>query len=368
VSIVHYVANISEHVDGFTKAWSNFGVAQYYQFHLFADPDRTDRRPLVRGRQSTVGDEIFRGLFKHAFHSCDDHTPIFDDPVQRIRWKEITPSQRKPRNAPTLVQYKATIAKGEEQWGYSADQFSALRDMWELLNSEDPLQFHWLDSGLWPCIKGSIDEPAAAVGGASAPLTDHVRSSGRAPPVRAPVPALADSESGQLATHESLATRGPGQVLREDDVNPWDNGEVTARNKDFPWRGFAPEMMVLIEPDRASAEAESDGFWLGQLVDRPDDGVDRDDEKDFFVGVHWWGRKKTSSKRPWFEEKCKWEPQQGTKGPLIDTISIDTVGTEVKMNADGGFSKRELNLHNINYYRRLWFGMSDGVWTNGGPA
>ena len=369
VSIVHYVANISEYVDNLTKAWSNFGVAQYYQFHLFADPDRTDRRPLVRGRQSTAGDEIFRGLFKHAFHSCDDHTPIFDEPEQRIRWEEITPSQRKPRNAPTLVQYKTTLAKGAEQWGYSADQFTALRDMWELLDSEDPLQFHWVSSGLWPCIKGSTDEPAAAVGGIEAPLTD-IQSSGRPsdPPARAPAPGLTDSALGQLATLESLATRGPGMVLEKDDVNPYDNTEVAIRNRNFPWRGFTPGMMVLIEPNHGSDEAKRDGFWLGQLVDRPDDGVHRDDDNDFFVGVHWWGRKRTSSERSWFEEKCKWEPQKGAADALsIDTISIDTVGTEVLMNTDGGFTKRDQNLSSINFYRRLWFDMSDEVWTNGRP-
>jgi hypothetical protein len=122
-------------------------------------------------------------------------------------------------------------------------------------------------------------------------------------------------------------------------------------------------MMVLIEPNHKSVEAKRDGFWLGQLVDRPDDGVVRDDENDFFVGVHWWGRKKASSQRSWFEEKCKWEPQKGADGPLIDTISIDTVGTEVKMNTDGGFSKRDLNLSNINFYRRSWFEMEAESWT-----
>jgi hypothetical protein len=361
VSIVRYVANISEHLDSLTKAWANLGIAQYYQFHIFADPDSPDRRPLVRGRQSTAGDEIFRGLFKHAFHACDDNTAIFDQPEQRIIWEDIQPSQRKPRNVASLAQFKATIMKGNEQWGYSADQFEGLKDMWELLDSEDPLPFHWLSSGLWPCSKGS-DEAATAVVGVQAPLTDHVRSSSLQ--LSSPTRVLRLGDPAQRLD-ESLANRGPGQVLSEGDVNPFSNHEVVTRNKLFPWRGFSPGMKVLIEPESSSAEAKTDGFWLGELVERPADDRDSDSEgdaDDFFVGVHWWGRKKGSSERSWFDEKCKWEPQKSDQGLSIDTISIGTVACEVNMNADGGFRKTDTNLNYLNYYRNHWFKMESKEW------
>ena len=361
VSIVRYVANISEHTDNLTKAWANLGIAQYYQFHIFADPDSPDRRPLVRGRQSTAGDEIFRGLFKHAFHACDDNTAIFDQPGQRILWDDIPPSQRKPRNAASLAQFRATMAKGNEQWGYSADQFKGLKDMWELLDSEEPLPFHWLSSGLWPCVKGS-DEAAAAVVGDHAPLIDHVLSPRLQLSSRTPV--LGDP--AQVLELESLANRGPGQVLSDADVNPFSNNEVVSRNRRFPWRGFSPGMKVLIEPINTSREAKTDGFWLGELVERPDNDGDGDSEvdaDDFFVGIHWWGRKKGSYQRSWFHEKCKWEPQTSGQGLSIDTISIDTVACEVNMNADGGFRKNDTNLNYLNYYRNHWFKMESKEWT-----
>jgi hypothetical protein len=114
VSTVHSVANISDHVDPITSGWSEYGIAQYYQFHIFAErtPDGRIGQPLIRGRQSTVGDEIFSGLYKHAFHSCDTSTPIFDEPTQQIEWEKIGPSQLQERNEKSLVEYKKTILKG----------------------------------------------------------------------------------------------------------------------------------------------------------------------------------------------------------------------------------------------------------------
>lgn len=114
VSTVHSVANISDHVDPITSDWSLYGIAQYYQFHIFAErtPDGRIEQPLIRGRQSTVGDEIFSGLWRNAFHSCDTSTPIFDEPTQQIEWEEIGPSQLKERNEKSLEEYKKTILKG----------------------------------------------------------------------------------------------------------------------------------------------------------------------------------------------------------------------------------------------------------------
>ena len=123
-------------------------------------------------------------------------------------------------------------------------------------------------------------------------------------------------------------------------------------------------MKVLIEPINTSREAKTDGFWLGELVERPDnDGKSQVDADDFFVGIHWWGRKKGSYQRSWFHEKCKWEPQTSGQGLSIDTISIDTVACEVNMNADGGFRKNDTNLNYLNYYRNHWFKMESKEWT-----
>lgn len=168
VHVVNSVANISDHVDGITSCWNSYGIAQYYQFHISAETDsETDPesernliQPRVRARQSTVGDELFRGLFKHAFHSCEENSPIFDEPHQKIEWDKICPSQRKERNEKALAEYVKTIEKGYEQWGYDEEQLTGLIQMWDLLNSEEPLPFHWLVNEststlgypLWPCI------------------------------------------------------------------------------------------------------------------------------------------------------------------------------------------------------------------------
>lgn len=64
VTIVTEVANLSDHLDGRTQHWADYGISQYYQFHLFMK----DGEVHVRGRTSTVGDEPFTGLSKQVHY------------------------------------------------------------------------------------------------------------------------------------------------------------------------------------------------------------------------------------------------------------------------------------------------------------
>lgn len=347
VTIVRSVANVSDHVDAMTRSWANHGIAQYYQFHVYcrSDPFQPDTPPIprVRGRQSTTGDEAFRGLFKVASQACADSTPIFDKPDQRIDWEAVGPSQRKAVTANTLQQFKNTIVKGHDQWELSQDQFDALEKMWDLLDSLDPINFHWLEQSptlgyaIWP-FKKAVPHLAQS----SSPL---LRLSG------------SDSDPHRAAL-EVLAKRGPGSLNLD---NPWDPMQVQARNALDPWKGFSPGSIVLIQPPENDEESKFDGFWLGELLpDAPEakSGEDRDPE-DFFVGVHWWARKSQSvaAKLSWCDWKCRWEPQKNPLGLSIDAISIDTVGCEVTMNNDGTFAKNGLTLGYINHYRKQWFDM-----------
>ena len=138
-----------------TRNWSNYGLAQYYQLRIFAERVGSGLvlyytilyytilyytilyysyilyctilyhtiqyytilyytiviQPRISGRQSTVGDEVFRGLFKYAFHSCDKSSAIFDKQDQAVHWEKIGPSQPNPCSAKSLQEYKNTIGK-----------------------------------------------------------------------------------------------------------------------------------------------------------------------------------------------------------------------------------------------------------------
>jgi hypothetical protein len=390
--IVHSVADISGHVDSKTKNWPHLGIAQYYQFHILmelATVDNPSPRVVVQGRQSTAGDEIFRGLFEHAFHACDDLTPIFEDPDDKIDWSTIGPSQRKEKVEATLAQFKSTMQKGYVQWSYSADEFDSLVASWNLLDSEEPIPFHWLNGvtlttesplsyKLWPCKKG---QSVVAAGAPLSPVTEIRQAMARtlsttSLAVRGPglvlVPGdhnpfdpieVADRNKNNPWSTTSLAVRGPGLVLVPGDHNPFDPIEVADRNKNNPWRDFAVGMVVLVRPPSDEREAKTDGFYIGRLVDAPEAAPDEiREEDDFYVGIHWWGRKRNSQELSWNDWTVKWEAQTGASGLSIQAISIKTVGAEVQMNADGGFRKLIQNLKYINYYRHLWFGLSHSEW------
>lgn len=243
---------------------------------------------------------------------------------------------------------------GNGQWGYSVEQFQGLQQTWELLNSEEPLPFQWLESStrdisypLWPFKKGSQVTVSETL---SESENDEFEF-------------LSDTDSMEIKSQSASedrpwVQRGPGMLLAEGDVNPWSNEEVTRRNAADPMRGFQFGMMVLIEPVAESDEAKNDGFWLGQLVEPPQEKLQDAraiDAKDYYVGVHWWARKKGSTRLSWCDWGCKWEAQKGHGGSLsIDAISIGAIGCEIQMNTDGTFRKDRQNLTYFNYYRSSW--------------
>jgi hypothetical protein len=205
VSIVTEVANISDHVDKKTSNWSALGIAQYYQFHIFCDSDGVSQ---VRARQSSTGDEEFRGLHRRSYESCTTETSILEDPNDRIIWKDIGPAQRKEIPYDTLIHYKDTMRKAYDQWGFSDDQFESLTNLWKLLDSPDDIPFHWFKpitgthgKPLLPfkrlLYSGSVPAPAPAVGPATHGMPDSKSEVSTCQPG---VPGGA------------LARRGPGSV------------------------------------------------------------------------------------------------------------------------------------------------------------
>ena len=242
---------------------------------------------------------------------------------------------------------------GHGQWGYSVEQFEGLQQMWELLNSEEPLHFQWLESStrvisypLWPFKKGSQVTDSETL---LEPEDDEIQ----------PASGIVEIKSLPASEDRPWVQRGPGMVLPEGDVNPWSNREVTKRNEADPMRGFKLGMMVLLQPGAESAEAKNDGFWLGQLVEPPEEKLQdarEIDETDYYVGVHWWARKRGSAGLSWCDWGCKWEAQKGYRGSLsIDVISIGAIGCEINMNADGTFKKERQNLGYLNFFRNSWF-------------
>ena len=278
--------------------------------------------------------------------------------------------------------------------------------MWELLESEEPLHFHWLASEsssgrrdpsitypLWPFKKdtqysgsgpgsgsmrsdqllnvpGDIEELMAEEGHSFSESESDSDDDALLRPTGPPSISDSDDDAPLRRTgtvsETSLANRGPGMSLPQDDVNPFDNNEVEDRNRRDPWRGFKEGMIVIVRPADGAAEVKTDGFWLGQLVATP--GAKSDEERDpddFYVGVHWWARKKIAAQRKlsWRDRQCKWEPQMGAGGVfLIDAVSIGTIGCEVFLNTHGTFKKDPQNLDYINYFRKDWFGLSKEDW------
>jgi len=338
---VRQVANISDAVDSMTKNFGDYGIAQYYQFRIFFDIEGNDRAPRVQGRQSTVGDESFRSLNKRAGQACSDSTPIFDNPADQIVWPEIPAAQLKEKKPKPLAEYKKTIGIGSEQWTYSEDQQEALFAMWHLLASEEPIEFHWLNETddlayhLWPFRKSS------------ASLLNR------------------ESKVAMAREPEWLSNRGPGSGVAD---NPFDPLDVQKAREVDPLRSFKPGMTVLIRPDaldnnKVDATGTYDGFWLGRLVETPDpvQGEIREEE-DVYIGFHFWGRKKKSVKLPWFHRSCAWEAQRSANGLAVQAISVDSIGTEVKLNKTGVFTNSNQNLDYINYYRDLWFKLEKNEW------
>ena len=350
VTIVNEVANISEHVDPITKAWPNLGIAQYYQFHICTKPSLeagVDRIPHVRGRESTVGDETFRGLFKEAAQSCTVSTPIFDSDGDRIVWEKIPAAQLKRNDQTTsekttlaLQKYLQTIEKGSVQWGYTDRQLDDLIAMWNLLDSSAPIPFHW---------QRTLDTLGY-------PLLPFLKAG---PQVPSP---LFNVGQGQDGNDIDLAIRGPGSGKFN---NPFDPQAVARLNQSDPMRNFEIGMVVLIRPPSLDDDQHKDGFYIGRLIPLTeviDPGTFQDDSGDAFVGIHWWGRKKRSKKLPWFHARCKWEPQAMGKAYHVDRISIGTVATEVFVNTSGSFKRTQKNLDYINFYRRNWFQLGAEEW------
>lgn len=256
------------------------------------------------------------------------------------------------------------------------------------MQSGEPLNFHWLASEssstsgrkdpsvtypLWP-FKGAAQYsvPAAGSGSLRSGLGDPVDVLENASSSGSFRESESDSDDDAplrptgISTRTSLAKRGPGMSLSQGDINPFDNKEVKERNQRDPWRDFRVGMIVLVQPSDGAAEATTDGFWLGQLAATPEAKSDEErDPDDFYVGVHWWARKRNAAQRKlsWCHWQCKWEPQTGAGGELlIDAVSIDTIGCEVFLNTDGTFKKEALNLSYINYFRDRWFGLSKEEW------
>jgi len=346
VTIVKEVANISEHVDPITQSWPNLGIAQYYQFHICVKPSLeagVDRIPHVRGRESTVGDEIFRGLFKQAAQSCTVSNPIFDRDGDRIVWEKIPAAQLKRNDQTTrekttlaLSKYVQTIEKGAVQWGYTDRQADDLIAMYDLLDSSAPIPFHWhrkLDTLGYPLL------PFLKAG----------------PQVPSPLFSV-----GQDGGDMDYAIRGPGSGKLN---NPFDPHEAARLNQSDPMRTFKIGMVVLVRPP--SLDDNKDGFYIGKLIPLAEviePGTFQDDSGDVFVGIHWWGRKRRSKELPWFHARCKWEPQARGKAYQVDRISIGTVATEVLVNGTGSFKRSQQNLDYINFYCRNWFELGAEEW------
>jgi len=81
-----------------------------------------------------------------------------------------------------------------------------------------------------------------------------------------------------------------------------------------------------------------------------------------FVGVHWYGRKRSSSGVKWFQKKCKWELQASGKENQIDAIDMDSIAMAIGMNMDGSLKKQGRTLSNINFYRNKWFKLAAEAW------
>lgn len=351
--MVYNVANISDHVDAKTAHWSDLGIAQYYQFQLtrvpVTDSKGEDFTVVIKGRESTAGDETFRGLFKHAHMSCSEHTEVFDKRSDHIDWSSIPDGQlADPCSEKTLKEYKKTIGAGWHQWNYTEEQFESLRKLYELMASNAPLPFHWYDE--------KIPGPGEPYTLLPFKKTASIAQS------NALMSLDSDSEYDPTCP---LATRGPGAPISGNSFDPVACAELRSADSKM---GFQLGTVVVIRP--SACDEGDDGFWLGKICETPalqEDEYREEDET--YVGIHWYDKKAGCRDRQWNWRQCKWEGQMtGTgseKRDHIEAQPIKVVGCELKLNTDGSINKQsETGLQYLNFYRRMWFELPPCQWVD----
>jgi hypothetical protein len=390
--VMNQVGNISDHVDPKLKVWSDNGITQYYQFELRMDEAGVVQ---VRARESTAGDEVFRGLSRVAHMSCSESTPVWDQDGDSIRWNEIPDAKLKEPNPQAEKQYMATIEAGWRQWGYSDEQFTGLTREYERLARRDPIPFHWfdrdiegLDYSLLPFKKGRPGPAAAGSGadgsGSATPMQsdceDNLVSDNESDSedideklVRRPETRrteVTQLQSGELVDEDYVPdtppSRGPGSAINPHNIVFHPQERERLRETD-PMMGFKVGMDVCIR----SKDGADDGFWLGRLCDAPPvkEGDPTREEDEAYLGIHWYG-KKSSAKRDnlqWNQRGCKWELQYlvgpGPQQPFVEAQPISVVGSQVQFTKDGALKKTPLNLDYINWSRKMWGAVNARRWT-----
>lgn len=385
--VLNQVANISEHVEPKLQDWSDNGITQYYQFELSMDEAGVVQ---VRARESTAGDEVFRGLSRVAHMSCSESTPVWDRDDDSIEWNEIPAAKLKEPNPQAVKQYRDTIAAGYRQWGYSDEQFTSLTREYERLKCRDPIPFHWFDRDIegldYPLLPFKKGRPGPAAAGSGAD------GSGSATPM------LSDSEenvfsdigsddeklvaktqraaevtqSGEVEDFEADTppSRGPGSAINPHNIVFDPQARERLRETD-PMMGFKVGMDVCIRA--TDDDSEVDGFWLGRLCDAPPvkEGDPTREEDEYYVGIHWYG-KKINAKRhnlQWNQRGCRWElqylvgPDHEPRQPFVEAHPISVVGNEVQLTKEGALKRTRVNLDYINWSRKTWGAGNARRWT-----
>ena len=387
--LMHQVANISDHVDPKTKDWSDNGIAQYYQFELRMDEAGVVQ---VRARESTAGDEVFRGLSRVAHMSCSESTPVWDQDDDSIRWNEIPAAKLKEPNPQALKHYLDTIKAGWHQWGYSHDQFTGLTREYERLDCRDPIPFHWFDRDIegldYPLLPFKKGRPGPAAAGADGSDSATQMQSDReensfsgnesddmdeklVPKAQRAERDAEENQSGELVDKDSDAdtppSRGPGSVINPHNIVFDPQARERLRESD-PMMGFKLGMDVCIR----ATDDEVDGFWLGRLCDAPPvkEGDPTRDEDEYYVGIHWYG-KKSNAKRDnlqWNQRGCKWELQYllgpEPRQPFVEAHPISVVGNQVELTKEGALKRSAGNLNYINWSRKTWSLGNARRWTD----
>jgi hypothetical protein len=260
------VANISDTLDPtmareMTSNPRHDGLTSYRQFKLCTQ----DSIPVVQVRKLARGDEIFRGLDPQTMS-----TPLFQSWSSGLQWQDVGPAQAKETSHDDILQYRKTIRNADLQWGLTAAQKNRLTQCVEVLESTEPLPFHWVEQNLLLMER---------------PERQHTNGG--------PIVTIPDPESDE--PEEDVSETGL-VALEPVTANPWDPQHV-AEMAMTPLLPF--HMFDLVVCNSGQDEDSDDPFYLAMIisVDNPPhwQDVDGATENDRLVKVHWWDKKSGAS-------------------------------------------------------------------------
>lgn len=254
------------------------GLMSYRQFKL----GTLDSTPFVQVRKLARGDEIYRGLDPQTMS-----TPLFKPLSPGLQWENVGPAQAKETSADDISQYRKTIKNAKLQWGLTEPQETRLSECVAVLESTEPLPFHWVEQNLL-LMEGPEKQQL---------LSQHT--------------------NGGLIVQDPEYDEVEGDVSEPDLValepvtsNPWDPQHVAEMNRS-PLLPFHLYDLVVCN---SGGDADSDDpFFIARIVsvDNPPrwQDVDGATEHDRLVKVHWWDKRDGAN---W--KKAKYRPMLDRDG------------------------------------------------------